>query len=116
MPRGRQLYEDRAELMGLGEGADWIAECPSETFLERVCVVHGAEPETLRRRADAFGGFSGAPKGQDRDLELITWCETAEDSIPTAWASSLTEQEPSRSRPRMRTRLGAASACIVSAT
>ncbi|MGD9508975.1 MAG: hypothetical protein AB7O95_27545 [Geminicoccaceae bacterium] len=71
LPRGRQLYEDWAELVGLGEGADWIAECRSEVFLARLCLIHGTEPETLRRRADAFGGASGSPRRQDRDLELI---------------------------------------------
>src|ERR1700750_3358415 len=36
--------------------------------------------------------------------------------MPTASASSLTEHGPALSRPRIRTRLGVASACIVSAT
>lgn len=36
--------------------------------------------------------------------------------MPTASASSLTLSAPACKRPRMRTRLGVASACIVSAT
>jgi hypothetical protein len=71
LPRGRQMYEDWALLVGLGEGADWIAECPAETFLERLRVIHGVDPEALRRRAEAFAGTSGTPKGQGRDLELL---------------------------------------------
>ena len=47
-------------------------------------------------------------------LQLLD--QTAERSIETASASSPTEQGARRSRPRIRTRLGAARACIVCAT
>jgi hypothetical protein len=58
-PRGRGVYEDWARLVGLDESADWIAECSAETFLERLCGIHGVAPKPLRRRADAFAGASG---------------------------------------------------------
>jgi hypothetical protein len=56
---------------------------------------------------------------KDRLVEQVStrsWWDTAEPSIATASASSFTVHGASRSRASIRTRLGAASACIVSAT
>ena len=55
----------------------------------------------------------------DDEAEVAEQAELVGDggcSIATASARSLTDQGESRSRARMRTRLGVASACIVCAT
>jgi hypothetical protein len=72
-PRERQVYEDWARLVDLGEPAEWVAECAAETFLDRLCARHGLERETLLRRARAFGGVAAA-RSQEADgsaLELV---------------------------------------------
>jgi hypothetical protein len=70
-PRGRQIYEDWAELVQLDEPADWIADCRVDDFLQRFCDRHGALREALLRRADAFGGAQSRKHGSSRELDLV---------------------------------------------
>src|SRR6266545_4513176 len=59
---------------------------------------------------------SRRPVTRPRCRSSRSWCEAADCSSCTSAASSLTEHGDCRSRARIRTRLGAESACIVSAT
>src|SRR5438876_663203 len=59
---------------------------------------------------------SRRPVTRPRWRRTRSWCETADGSSCTSSARSVTEHWDCRSRARMRTLLGVASACIVSAT
>lgn len=54
-PRDRQIYEDWAELLGIGQSGQWVADCSIETFVETVADRHALDPATLLRRAQSIG-------------------------------------------------------------
>lgn len=68
-PREQQIYEDWALLLGGGATAPWVAESDFRAFAERVCAGRDEPPETLLRRARAFGGegvrFDAAPRAEE---------------------------------------------------
>jgi hypothetical protein len=63
LPRDRRVYEDWARLVDVGEGAEWVATCGAEDFLERLCQHHGLARETLLGRAARFAGAAAAGRG-----------------------------------------------------
>jgi hypothetical protein len=55
-PRERQLYEDWAQVLGVGRSGIWIADCDLDDFLDVISRARGEDRGLLLRRAQAFGG------------------------------------------------------------
>jgi hypothetical protein len=54
-PRGSQLYEDWARVLGTARPAAWLAACTVDAFIEEVVRLLDADPALLRRAALAAG-------------------------------------------------------------
>ena len=64
-PRNRDVYDDWAKVLDIGQPGDWLMECSVEAFLDEVARRYRADPSTLRRRASIWQPVL-AVDGQDR--------------------------------------------------
>lgn len=57
-PRGMEIYDDWAKVLGIDRPGRWIADCAVDAFLEEIAARHGRDREELRRRADEAEGLT----------------------------------------------------------
>ena len=88
-PRERQLYDDWAAVLDVGQPGAWIADCDVASFGDVICRERNEERDPLLRRAQAFGG--GDPE------RAAAGAATAAGSRRSSPASS--SRIPTRGRP-----------------
>ena len=85
LPRSARIYDDWAKLIGIGRPPAWLAGCSVQAFLDEVCALHEAEPETLLRHA----GLPGAAAGDgpaERSFGGIDYLRGAYACYSHAWS------------------------------
>jgi hypothetical protein len=73
LPRFSQVYEDWAKVLGTQHAGAWLASCTVEAFLDEICNLYDADPETLRLRtlAEEKDGAPAGQPGRDRAVSYL---------------------------------------------